>query len=68
LAGLSFRWISERLSITYASRESVRLWRDKFSKLYNPVKRIMRREVVQKAKGEDEKILQQHNHPKKEGA
>jgi len=30
VAGLSLRWISARLSITYASRESVRIWRDRF--------------------------------------
>lgn len=31
IAGLSLHWISERLSMTYASREAVRIWRDRFS-------------------------------------
>jgi len=33
MAGLSLRWISERLSRSYASRESVRLWVRRYSKL-----------------------------------
>jgi len=42
IAGLSLRWISERLSITHASRESVRVWKDRFSKLYSPSKSVRR--------------------------
>jgi len=52
LAGLSLRWISERPSITYASRESVRIWRDRFSKMYNPVRSLVAvDETVVKANG-----------------
>jgi len=42
ISGLSLRWISERLSITYASRESVRQWVHRFSKMYNSSKRVRR--------------------------
>jgi len=40
ISGLSLRWISERLSITHASRESVRIWKDSFRKLKERTKRI----------------------------
>lgn len=42
ISGLSLRWISERLSITHASRKSVRIWKDSFSKLYSPSKSVRR--------------------------
>jgi len=49
VAGLSLRWISDRLSITHASRESVRLWMHKFSRLYSPSKRVRRLVAVDEA-------------------
>jgi len=42
IAGLSLSWVSERLPITGASRESVRIWVHRFSKMYNPSKKHRR--------------------------
>jgi transposase-like protein len=41
-AGLSLSDLSERLSLTGASRESVRIWVHRFSSLFRPSKRIRR--------------------------
>jgi transposase-like protein len=41
-AGLSLRDLSERLSLTGASRESVRIWVHRFSSLFKPSKRARR--------------------------
>jgi transposase-like protein len=38
-AGLSLRDLSERLCLTDASRESVRIWVHRFSSLFKPSKR-----------------------------
>jgi putative transposase len=42
IAGLSLRDLSERLSLTGASRESVRIWVHRFSSLFKPSKRARR--------------------------
>jgi hypothetical protein len=41
-AGLSLRDLSERLSLTGAFRESVRIWVHRFSSLFKPSKRARR--------------------------
>jgi transposase-like protein len=42
MAGLSLRDLSERLCLTGASRESVRIWVHSFSSLFKPSKRVRR--------------------------
>jgi len=55
-AGLSLRDLSERLCLTCASRESVRIWVHRFSSLFKPLKRARRLvavdETVLKVKGQ----------------
>jgi len=51
IAGLSLRDLSERLCLTYASRESVRIWAHRFSSLFKPFKKTRRLVAV------DETIL-----------
>jgi transposase-like protein len=55
-AGLSLRDLSERLCLTGASRESVRIWVHRFSSLFKPSKRARRLvavdETVLKVKGQ----------------
>jgi hypothetical protein len=41
-AGLSLRDLSERLCLTGASRESVRIWVHRFSSLFKPSRRVRR--------------------------
>jgi transposase-like protein len=41
-AGLSLRDLSERLCLTRASRESVRIWVHRFSSLFRPSRRVRR--------------------------
>jgi hypothetical protein len=41
-AGLSLRDLSERLCLTGASRESVRIWVHRFSSLFRPSRRVRR--------------------------
>jgi putative transposase len=56
MAGLSLRDLSERLSLTGASRESVRIWVHRFSSLFRPSRRVRRLiavdETVLKVKGQ----------------
>jgi putative transposase len=56
IAGLSLRDLSERLCLTCASRESVRIWVHRFSSLFKPSKRARRLvavdETVLKVKGQ----------------
>ncbi len=56
IAGLSLRDLSERLCLTGASRESVRIWVHRFSSLFKPSKRARRLvavdETVLKVKGQ----------------
>jgi hypothetical protein len=40
IAGLSLRGLSERLCLTGASRESVRIWIHRFSSLFRPFRRV----------------------------
>jgi Transposase and inactivated derivatives len=42
IAGLSLRDISERFCLTFASRESVRIWAHRSSSLFKPSKRVRR--------------------------
>jgi transposase-like protein len=42
IAGLSLRDLSERLCLTGASRESVRIWVHRFSSLFRPFRRVRR--------------------------
>jgi transposase-like protein len=42
IAGLSLRDLSEKLSLTGASRESVRIWVHRFSSLFRPSRRVRR--------------------------
>jgi transposase-like protein len=42
MAGLSLRDLSERLCLTGASRESVRIWVHRFSSLFRPSRRVRR--------------------------
>jgi transposase-like protein len=42
IAGLSLRDLSERLCLTGASRESVRIWVHRFSPLFRPSRRVRR--------------------------
>jgi putative transposase len=55
-AGLSLRDLSERLCLTGASRESLRIWVHKFSSLFKPSRRVRRLvavdETVLKVKGQ----------------
>jgi putative transposase len=55
-AGLSLRDLSERLCLTGASRESVRIWVHRFSSLFRPSSRVRRLvavdETVLKVKGQ----------------
>jgi len=51
VAGLSLRDISERFCLTFASRESVRIWVQRSSSLFKPSKRIRRLVAV------DESVL-----------
>jgi transposase-like protein len=51
IAGLSLRDLSERLCLTGASRESVRIWVHRFSSLFKPSRRVRRLVAV------DETIL-----------
>jgi transposase-like protein len=51
IAGLSLRDLSERLCLTGASRESVRVWVRRFSSLFKPSRRVRRLVAV------DETIL-----------
>jgi len=54
-AGLSLRDLSERLCLTGASRESVRIWVHRFSSFFRPSRRVRRLiavdETVLKVKG-----------------
>jgi transposase-like protein len=56
IAGLSLRDLSERLCLTGASRESVRMWVHRFSSLFRPFRRVRRLvavdEVVLKVGGQ----------------
>jgi transposase-like protein len=49
IAGLSLRDISERFCLTYASRESVRIWAHRSSSLFKPSKRARRLVAVDEA-------------------
>jgi transposase-like protein len=40
IAGLSLRDLSERLCLTGASRESVRIWVHRFSPIFRPFRRV----------------------------
>jgi putative transposase len=55
-AGLSLRDLSERLCLTGASRESVRIWVHRFSSIFRPSRRVRRLvavdETVLKVKGQ----------------
>jgi transposase-like protein len=55
IAGLSLRDLSERLCLTCASRESVRIWVHRFSSPFRPFRRVRRLitvdESVMKVKG-----------------
>jgi putative transposase len=42
IAGLGLRGLSERLCLTGASRESVRMWVHRFSSLFRPSRRVRR--------------------------
>jgi transposase-like protein len=42
IAGLSLRDVSERFCLTFASRESVRIWAHRSSSLFKPSKRVRR--------------------------
>jgi transposase-like protein len=42
VAGLSLRDVSERFCLTFASRESVRIWAHRSSSLFRPSKRVRR--------------------------
>jgi transposase-like protein len=42
IAGLSLRDVSERFCLTFASRESVRIWAHRSSSLFRPSKRVRR--------------------------
>jgi transposase-like protein len=42
IAGLSLRDVSERLCLTFASRESVRIWAHRSSSLFRPSRRVRR--------------------------
>jgi putative transposase len=42
IAGLSLRDVSERFCLTFASRESVRMWAHRSSSLFRPSKRVRR--------------------------
>jgi putative transposase len=42
IAGLSLRDVSERFCLTFASRESVRIWSHRSSSLFKPSKRVRR--------------------------
>ncbi|MDT7915768.1 MAG: DDE-type integrase/transposase/recombinase [Candidatus Caldarchaeales archaeon] len=48
-AGLSLRGLSERLCLTGASRESVRIWVHRFSSLLRPFRRVRRLVAVDEA-------------------
>jgi transposase-like protein len=56
IAGLSLRDLSERVCLTGASRESVRIWVHRFSSSFKPSKRVRRLvavdETVLKVKGQ----------------
>jgi transposase-like protein len=56
IAGLSLRDVSERFCLTFASRESVRIWAHRSSSLFKPSKRARRLvavdETVLKVKGQ----------------
>jgi len=41
-AGLSLRDLSERFCLTFASRESVRIWAHRSSSLFRPSRRVRR--------------------------
>jgi len=49
IAGLSLRDLSERLCLTGASRESVRMWVHRFSSLFRPFRRVRRLVAVDEA-------------------
>jgi transposase-like protein len=49
IAGLSLRDLSERLCLTGASRESVRIWVHRFSSLFRPFRRVRRLVAVDEA-------------------
>jgi transposase-like protein len=49
IAGLSLRDLSERLSLTGASRESVRIWVHRFSSIFRPSRRVRRLVAVDEA-------------------
>jgi putative transposase len=49
MAGLSLRGLSERLCLTGASRESVRMWVHGFSSLFRPSRRVRRLVAVDEA-------------------
>jgi putative transposase len=49
IAGLSLRGLSERLCLTGASRESVRIWVHRFSSLLRPFRRVRRLVAVDEA-------------------
>jgi transposase-like protein len=46
VAGLSLRDVSERFCLTFASRESVRIWAHRSSSLFRPSKRVRRLAAV----------------------
>jgi hypothetical protein len=49
IAGLSLRDLSERLSLTGASRESVRIWVHRFSSIFRPSRMVRRLVAVDEA-------------------
>jgi transposase-like protein len=49
IAGLSMRDLSERLCLTGASRESVRIWVHRFSSIFRPSRRVRRLVAVDEA-------------------
>jgi putative transposase len=49
IAGLSLRGLSERLCLTGASRESVRIWVHRFSSIFRPPRRVRRLVAVDEA-------------------
>ncbi len=48
IAGLSLRDVSEKLCLTYASRDSVRIWAHRFSSLFKPSRKVRRLITVDK--------------------
>jgi len=70
IAGLSIRDLSERLCLTGASRESVRIWVHRFSSLFKPSRRVRRLVAIAamhniiRAGGEEVILTCQYRHRK----